>query len=76
MLKRNGSSNAGGITDVIQRQTVWPTAVTTANHHNDSTAHNNEGKTVGTEIVLNNNNRNVFLKTPLPSRHGSKGGGC
>lgn len=70
-LKRNGSSNAGGIADIIQRQTVWPTPVTTANHHNDSTTHNNEGETVSIEIVLNNNNGKVFLKTPHPfSFHG------
>lgn len=42
-LRRNGSSNGGGV-DVIQRQTVWPTAVTTTDQHNGGDDNDNQGK--------------------------------
>lgn len=42
-LKRNGSNNSGGV-DVIQHQTVWPTAVTATDQHNSSDNNDNEGK--------------------------------
>lgn len=42
-LKRNGSNNGGGV-DVIQRQTVWPTAVTATDQHNGGDNNDNEGK--------------------------------
>lgn len=40
---RNGNANGGGI-DGIQRQTVWPTAVTTIDQHNGGDENDNEGK--------------------------------
>lgn len=42
-LGRNGNAN-GGVIDVTQRQTVWPTAVTTIDQHNGGDENDNEGK--------------------------------
>lgn len=42
-FRRNGSNNDGGV-DVIQRQTVWPTAVTATDRHNGGDNNDNEGK--------------------------------
>lgn len=42
-LRRNDGSNGGGV-EVIQRQTVWPTAITTTDQHNGGDETENEGK--------------------------------
>lgn len=40
-LRRNDGSNGGGV-EVIQRQTVWPTAITTTDQHNGGDETENE----------------------------------
>lgn len=42
-LNRNGNIN-GGVVDVIQRQTAWPTAITTTDQQNDGNGNDDEGK--------------------------------
>lgn len=41
--RNDGCSNGGGA-EVIQRQTVWPTAITTIDPHNGGDETDNEGK--------------------------------
>lgn len=63
-LKRNGSVNSGGTAaDITQHQSVWPTAITTTDHHDDCNTHKNEGESVSITTVL----EKMFLKTILPS---------
>jgi len=41
--RRNDGGSGGGV-EVIQRQTVWPTAITTTDQHNGGDETDNEGK--------------------------------